>query len=320
MPSNVVNITTVAGSNNQSYDPLNAVGFIACNIIRDKSGPAIPIVYDVDAAAFFAEVVISGGTLTDTSKNAFNAWCIAAKANGYWNLLKLLIPCIGSVNGPGPVQIPGLLPQGATVGTPTQFSAYNNYSASDAIGIRFDGISSYLDTNQYPATLLASQNDCCVVAYTANFIGIAGKMNYLFGCSDASTTVFAAAVDYGLAGTSYQDLCDRGTGRVTMVDAYADGGLYMFVRSTSNHADTYQGNSVIGSLQSLGTSTGTSIGGLPAAHTLIVGGSNEVGFTTAFTGVDLRFFIVMTHPTSGTMRNAIYNDMQTYQTALSRQV
>lgn len=250
--------------------------------------------YDADAQAYFAAVQSAGGTINTTNKNAWNAFVVAAKANGYWTKFTVVNPVLGGTSASNIINAksPGTLNSTAN-GTITHNSA----------GITGNGSSGYMNTNVTLQSLNTSGSFLSIYQSTdpgANEAGgIAADNNADYTCIYPRWTATDA-----LAAMQDNDFVQGASSRT---------GRFILSRSASNAAKLFRNNSQIGS-----TATGTPslIGGSTNIYVLA---NNNAGTANRFNSGTIGFYAIGQSNGLSDAEVALFDgDLSTFITAIGR--
>lgn len=247
------------------------------------------VVYDVDAAAYFARVTAAGGSLTTPEKNAVNQLVLDMKTANIWTLQKAIYPMKGSTAA----SCAQNLVSSSFTGT-----FYGGWTFG-AAGATPNGVNTYMDTGFSQSVNLPTPN--AHMSYYANagsFSGFTTAMGIL-----QNTFVMFVSV-----GAVYGQLWDSD---YTPYNA-SPFGFYCVSRKTSAQKNIYfNGSSVV-------TSTDSLLQG-NANVNVFIGAANNYGPAGSFSALRCAFSSIGLGFTDA-QETAFYNAIQTMQTSLGIQV
>jgi hypothetical protein len=255
--------------------------------------------YETESDTFFA----ANTGLSTPQKDALDALVVSMKSIG-WAKFKAVYPFIGGSasahkwNLINPVDTDGGF-RGVFSGTVTH----------TANGIKGNATTGYMNTKLIPATDL-SVNDAHFGIYINEAATSAQGRHGCDSSSGANNMLIAA----GLAGSTYHRMwgtANDGTAVVTQAD---ETDFFLVTRRSGTDMEAYKGST---SVQTNSGSTG--VGGLPVARECYVLGFNEDGTANYFSDQRIAFVTIGSGLTDAEV-TTYYNAIQTYQTALSRNV
>jgi hypothetical protein len=253
-------------------------------IISSISG----IVYDTDAAAFFARVTAAGGTLSATEKIATNQLVLDLKANSLWTPMKALYPMVGA----SAAACAQNLKSSSFTGT------FNGGWTFASTGVTGNGTSAYFSTQFTPNTD-ASVNGVSFGCYPRNNDTTGTQVS---GCND----VYFAQHNISLGNMFSGNLAN-----IITYTANPTQKMFIHRRTSNSFSQSYRDSVSLGTETNVATSLPTTIytiGGRSTSGALSFWDSHEYAFY--FFGLGL------------TNQNALdlTTAVNTFQTTLSRQV
>jgi hypothetical protein len=258
--------------------------------------------FDADARAWAAAVTAAGGTYSTTTLAAISAFCVSAKANGYWSkLTRINLLCGNNLTA---ARVPLKAGGGASIDTNVSFVS-GDYSEST--GLTGNGATKHLRTGLTPnGTLTLNDTHLAVYNRAPNAtggqigIGVDDAVSFFQTYSPLSTGSFFSD-QYNSSGAA-----GRISGAVT-----APYRLLVASRTASNSHVIYQDGASV-------ASSATSGGGLPNLP-FYVFATNGNGVAGQFTAMPLAAYSIGAGLTAGEVAS-FSADMQTFQTALGRNV
>jgi hypothetical protein len=249
--------------------------------------------YDPSAKAFFAAQSAAGQTLSSTQKNAINAFVIAGKAHGWWGALTALYPFLGLSAACDAINL---------VNPATFLITWNGTVTHSANGITGDGTTGYGDTGINALSNL-SRTTTHQATYNRTVPGSAGP-GFENGAFDGTTAVWDS-----FHGGSYDAVSGSLGGRINL-DVSSPGCMIMSRTPSPDTSSLY----INGSLLSSNTAANAALPNL----NIFVCGANFSGVPT-LNNTNIAIYAAGTG-VSAVQAAAYYADIQTFQTALSRQV
>ena len=249
--------------------------------------------FDPDAAAYFSAVFAAGGSLTATEQSAYNTFVLSAKANGYYTKFKAIYPMIGS--SATSCKFNAVDPRDLNVAYRLTFSGGITYASTGIKG----GVNGYGDTHY--KRIVADRNDFGISFYSRNApsgggfpgdIGVNSPAKYSFIILSGSPIYAINAGNNNNTGSMAAGLYSASRVLSTEQKMYANG----INTDTQVTASTLTDSENI-YLLALNTA------GLPGNYS-----SKECAFATINSGLN------------ATEHLNFYNDLQTFQTTLGRQV
>jgi hypothetical protein len=268
--------------------------------LRTRSGGSAS--YDSDALAWASAVTVAGGTYSTPTLAAVSAFCVSAKASGYWTKINRINLFCGDQLAAClvPLKVGG----GSATETNTNFVA-GDYS--EATGLTGNGVNKYLRTGLTPnGTLTLNNTHLAVYNRAPNATG--GQI--AIGADDG-TSFFQTYAPLS-TGSFFSDQYNSSgaAGRVSGA-VVAPYRLLVASRTASNSHVIYKDGS------SVATST-SSGGGLPNVQ-FYVFAANSTGVANQFTAMPFGAYSIGSGLSAADV-TAYSAHMQTFQTALSRQV
>ena len=270
-----------------------AVGYSKYYLER-LDGRFNPVSVDPDAVAFFNRVTAAGGSLSATEKTAVDTLVKQMKLDGIWDLMKAIYPMVGA----SAAACAQNLKSSSFTGT------FNGGWTFASTGVKPNGTTGYMSTganaSQFTANSQHFSNYSRQLTNTGRVeLGLisydSGKFNYVM-------------IQLGITGIYAAIQC----GDILMDGAYTDPsyGLTISNRRNSSFIQRYNRNNKLEASSASSTPLGTLAVTLSAIQTPspLYYGTCEIAFATMGDG--------LTDPDA----TALYNAVQTFQTALSRQV
>jgi hypothetical protein len=252
------------------------------------------------SANYTSRVVANGGTLTTTQQNAVLALVTNLQKSGLWDKMKAIYPFPTNSASACAVN----LVNGSYLAT---FSSGWTFATTGATPT---GANTYMKINGFnPSLLLDSYNTSFSYYSRTNNTFNGTDLGCQNGISD--TTRVALSVYY--AGSSYADLNNVTTGRIGAAPS-GTLGLFLMSRESSTLMKMYKNSSQLGATD---TTLMTSL--LPNAIYAVGTIDFNDGTNYSSTNRQCAFSHIGTGLTSSEV-STFYTHVQTYQTALSRQV
>lgn len=255
--------------------------------------------YDSDAQAFFD----AAGITDNTQKDAVNNLVIAAKANGWWSLCIAIWPMVGgnatahavNLKNPGTFDLT-FLADGAGAWT---------HSSTGADPSTFGA---YAKTGIIPSTDLGL-NDVHLSYYSrTDEVG-----DWDFGVSGGSSAIeLGMIIRRTSAPDAYFSIIYTEGGSVLTGTQSNSAGWFLNTRTSSTAHNFYKNAS------SFASSTSSDVGTRPAIE-LYMEAVNNNGVTAGYSNKECAFASAGSG-ISGAVATDMYNDIQDFQTALSRQI
>lgn len=263
---------------------------------------AAAAVYDADAQALFDAAEITSTTV----KNAVNTLILDFKASGFWTTCGAIYGMAGDnvqqtyasqykFNWKNPLD------------TDAAFRlSFTNTPTCDANGIDFNGLNQYADTHIVPSTDL-SLNDVHSSYYSrSNLDG-----NFDIGVIGVNSLQEFAMIIKRPGGTYYSIVYDESGSLIT--GTLSDGsGYFMNSRISSTSHEFYRNGS------SFASNTSANAGTRPA-FSIFLAAENNSGSPGGYSTKQCAFASFGTG-VSSSLAASTYTSIQTYQTALSRNV
>ena len=250
---------------------------------------------DADVIAFLSATGITDSTI----ENALCVLVTSAKANGWWAKCIAIYPMVGGTSTTCKYNLKD--PQNTNGAFRLAYDAGWSFSATGA-----SPSNGYADTFIIPSSHLAL-NDVHSSYYSReNVVG-----EYDIGVFDSSgSKEFALIVRY-LDSNLYSVIYDESSSIIAA--ASADGsGYFLNSRTSSNAHNVYRNGS------SFASSANANIGVLPTIS-VYLGALNSSGTPSAFSTKECAF-ATFGSGIDASLAATMYTDIQTFQTALSRQV
>jgi hypothetical protein len=256
---------------------------------------------DADAAAWASAVTANSGTYSAATLSAVSAFCVSAKASGYWDKLnRINLFC-------GDQLAAALVPLKAGGGNATDTNV--NFVSGDyteATGITGNGTTKYLNTGLVANTLTANSTHLAVY----NRAGAVTGGNRSIGCNDAATNMFGLYAPFS-DGNMYSDQYSGAAGGRVSGAVSAPYGLMVGSRVSATDHKTYKAGSQV-------ATQATSAGTLQALA-IYVFATNNNGTAGNFVAQPLAAYSIGAGLTSADV-TAYNTHMEAFQDALSRGV
>ena len=253
--------------------------------------------FDADALAFFARVTAAGGSLTLSEKTATNQLVLDLKANSLWTPMKAIYPMVGS----SAAACAQNLKSSSFTGT---FTSGWTFAST---GVTGNGTNAYMNTNFAPASNLTLSSGHNSVYLRTN---LPISTYVAFGVEQIATqrmVLYPYAFNLGWI----SDLYDNSTSRI-ISSTGPSMGFILGTRASSSSHKLFK-NSV-----QLAASTSATIGTLPTLN-YYLGGYNVNGTPNYFSTNQIAFSSIG-DGLDDTQAAALYTNVQTFQTTLSRNV
>lgn len=255
---------------------------------------------DSDAQAF----ITATGITDATQKSAINTLVVAAKANGWWTRCYAIYPMVGGTATTHKYNLKD--PQDTDGAYRLVFTGGWTHASTGATP---NGTTGYADTKMNMASVF-TLNDTAISFYSRNSVG--STTSVMWGVYSAVTGDPGVQLLPDFSGTLYSDMYNLqgGPARFSVANTNTQG-YFMQSRVASNDHKVYRNGSSLGG-------NATSGGSLPSLN-LYLGARNDGGTATSFNTNECAFFTVGLG-ISTALASTMYNDIQAYQTALSRNV
>lgn len=251
--------------------------------------------YDAHAWAF-----VNAAALTSvTQSNAINTLCLNLKVANLWNRFQAIYPVIGGSATTHKFNLKD--PRDVDAAFRLTFSGTITHNSSGMAG---NGLTGWADTKYNPRTS-ASLNDHSISVYIGNNVAL--EASYDVGCYDG-TTENALITRYN-NNLVYQSINTTSFNTAASTDSR---GYFMASRTASNATTTYRNGSAI-----IATQTTASTNTPNFNYSLMA--SNRSPLPISYSTKRIQFATIGASLNS-TEANTMYGIVQTYQTALSRNV
>lgn len=270
------------------------------NILINKSIISINT-QDIDVFNFINETGIVDLTLISSISNLVTS----AKENGWWEKCDIIYPFIGGNS----------LSHSINLKNTTIYDI--NFSGTwshDNNGITGDGSTSYGDTGLIPATNLIESDTHVSIYSRTNDSGSVIISD--FGCGDDVIPPGNSpriGTHLCFLGSLYSDQYDVDNNRVAISNSNSLG-YYIQTRSTSTSQKVYKNGIDMG-----GENTNASNGFENILFSMYIGASNTNGTPQNFSNRNYSFFTIG-NGISDSLALLMYNDIQTFQISLGRDV
>ena len=248
--------------------------------------------YDADALAFFTRVGTAGGALSGVEMYAVNQLVLDLKANSLWTPMKAIYPMVGS----SAAACAQNLKSSSFTGT---FTSGWTFAST---GVTPNGTSAYMDTNLIPNTSLLLDSSHISYYSRTNANGTEVEI----GNNTASS---GAILEIRTAGVTYYRINSGGT-YISYTDSDSRA-FYLANRTASNVINGWRNSSKV--------ATGTVPSAFLADIKLFLGAYNNAGIPMFFSTKQCAFASIGDGLTD-TQAAALYTNVQTFQTTLSRNV
>lgn len=250
-------------------------------------------------AAFKARVIAAGGSITATQESACLTLVTNLVNNNLWSKMKIIYPMVGGTSNSCKINL-------VDANYTATFSSGFTFTA---LGVTGSGVNSYMKANGFnPSVQLTSFNTCFSFYSRTNNTNTGSDL----GCQlNPSTDRVALGIYY--AATTYADLNNFTTGRIGQASTNTTG-LYIINRESNVLMKMYRNAVQFGS-----TNTTTMNTALPNAIYAVCALDFNDGINWSSTTRQCAFAHVSTSLTSAEALT-FYNNVQTFQTTLSRNV
>ena len=259
--------------------------------------PRVKKGFDSDAQAFFTRVTVAGGTLSATEKLATNQLVLDMKSAGIWSSMKAIYPMVGASASACAQN----LKSSSFTGT---FSSGWTFAST---GVTPNGTSAYFNTTLVPSTSLSVNST---------------HQSLYLNTNNVATS--ADPVDMGSFNSSIQ--------RITLVQSslaglsFASANLGTLISTTQatrqGFGITSKTSAILTTIYKNGTSvaSGNSGGTLPSFN-VYIGTLNFINtpYASGYTNNKIAFSSIGDGLTD-LQASALYTNVQTFNTTLSRQV
>lgn len=253
--------------------------------------------YDVDAQAFFDRVITAGGTLSSTEKNAVNQLVLDMKSYSLWSKMKAIYPMVGA----SAAACRQNLKSSSFTGTFTSGWTFASTGATP------NGTSAYMDTGLSPSVNLT--NNSTHISYY-NRTTDSGRVSVEIGVEDINLTSMQMLV---YRPTYNGDQYDFNLNRVS---ATISNGLGFFIDSRTNSTS----HSAYKNGISIGNETNTNTKNITSVNLNVYIGAQNKNNTVSLPSNRQCAFASIGDGLTGTEASNFYTSVQSFQTALSRQV
>jgi hypothetical protein len=269
---------------------------IGYNTFKKKGGPSPAVI----SADFTSRVIANGGSLTTTEQNAILALVTNLVNNGLWGKMKLIYPMVGGTAASCAVNL-----------------VDSNYLATFSSGWTFTstggaptGANTFMRAIGFNPSLVLPTNDTCFSYYSRTSNGFNGTD---LGCQLTTGDTKRVALSLNFGGLTYADLNDFTNGRIGASPS-GTAGLFLMSRESSTLMKMYKNSFQLGT-----TNTASMTSLLPNAIYSVGTLDFNDGINFSSTNRECAFSHVSTSLTSVDALT-FYNNVQTFQTSLSRQV
>lgn len=283
-------------------DTENANLYTAVQNFQISLGRAIyvspPTVSDADAQAF-----INAATIVDQAEaTAVNNLVIGLKADSLWTKMKAVYPMVGSTASSQKYNLVNPLDTNAAFRL--SFAGGWTHSFNGALP---NGTNAYADTFLVPNPTLTNNNTHISIYSRTDVNGT----YFDIGSGQATGQYFDLALRLG--GSIYTDQYNNSTGRITTTNS-ASTGHYISTRTASNVFKLFKNNAQLGTTQ-----TGASTGYTSITSSIYLAALHEGANTLYYSPRQCAFASIGDGLTDSEASN-LYNRVQTFNTALQRQV
>jgi hypothetical protein len=268
---------------------------------------------DPDARLWAASVIANGGSYSGSTLNAVTRFCKAAKRNGYWSqLTRVNLMCGSDLNAARtPLKVGG----GATIETITNIVAGDYVETGTTGGIKGNGTNKSMSTGWNPTAQSASVSSAGLWTYVKGTETGATTRVILGGFGAAATDIFqigwinSGAVEAAgvFTGASAEFVPSSSAGPNT---TSKEGFLGACTNGSRSQQDYYNGAALGSPIAATGTMTNLNLAALATNNNGTIG-----SWSTRY----LRSYAI-TLGLSAQNAADFYADMQSFQTALGRQV
>jgi len=246
--------------------------------------------FDADAQAYFDRVTTAGGTLTTTEKTAVNQLVIDLKANSLWTPMKAVYPMVGS----SAAACAQNLKSSSFTGT---FTSGWTFAST---GVTGNGTSAYMDTN-YAQVSGDTDNQHISIYSRTDLNSVIADMGVASGIKETNI----------LSRLSNQFYFRMQGPNATTVSSSNSLGFFMANRISSTQVKGIK-NSTINTISNTSNGIITSLNIYFAAQNFNGSAANYSAREYAFSSIGQGL--------TDTQAAALYTNIQTFQTTLSRNV
>jgi hypothetical protein len=256
---------------------------------------------DPDAQAFLAAAGITDVTIT----NAINTLVKSAKTNGWWTLCNAIYPFVGGTSTTCKFNLKD--PRDLDAAFRLTFSGTPAFAAN---GVTWNNTDSFGDTHLVPNTTI-SQNDAHLSIYCRSATPPASFGGSAIGGNNSSTFYYEIGWDSG--GTPARLFYGLNSIPDDGIANQARNGQTLVTRSLSNDVKVYFNGSQV--------ANPATVSGGRSALSIYLGAYHQdpSGTANGFDNGQYAFTTIGANISSG-IQGLMYTDIQTFQTALSRQV
>lgn len=256
--------------------------------------------FDVTAIGWAAAVTANGGTYSIPTLAALSTFIAGMKTDGLWTGEACFNPMCGNQLAACLVQYSG------GVWAPATNVGFVNGDYTEATGLTGNG-AKYLNTGLIPSASL-TLNDTHLAIYNRSATASGGQCQ--IGADNAVSRLLMLAPFND--GNIYSDHYNNGTGRITVAAPGTPYGLICATRTSAILHTVYRNGSSIASSAGVG-------GVLPIGQPIYVFAFNNNGAPSTVSSHILSMYSIGAGR-SAAQNTAFYNRVQTFQTALGRQV
>lgn len=252
------------------------------------------------SASFTSRVIANGGSLTITEQNAILTLVTNLVNNGLWSKMKLIYPFVGGTASSCAVNL-------VDTNYLATFSSGWTFASTGANG---NGSNSFMKANGFNPSLLLPTNNTCFSFYSRTNNTFNGTD---LGCQLTTSDLTRVSLSLNFSGSAYADLNDYTNGRIG-VNPSGTSGFFIMSRESASLMKLYKNTAQIGA-----TNTTTITSALPNAILSIGALDFNDGINYSSSNRQCAFSHVSTSLTSSEIVT-FYNNIQTFQTTLSRQI
>lgn len=260
---------------------------------------------DADALAF-----ITAANITDTTQqNAIKTLVSDLKSYGIWSKMKAIYPFVGGTASQHRFNLKD--PRDLDVAFRLVFNGGWTHSSTGALPNSSNGyVNTFLNTS-----IVLTPNNLSIGLYTNTNRPIGTQSRIAYGNSDNLTT-YTPITQLYLRATSDALISDLGNfnfGRVNVTNT-TTAGFYVNTRTANNSMKVFKNNTLIGS-STITNPTNT----LPNSYLYFAAFNNAGAYADGYESVNYQFSYV-SDGLSDTEATALYNAVNAYQVALSRNI
>jgi hypothetical protein len=256
-------------------------------------------VSDADAQAF----VTNAGIVDQVEANAVNNLVIGMKADGLWSKMKAIYPFVGGTASTHKFNLKNPLDTDAAFRL-----VFNGGWTHSSTGATPNGTNGYADTKLNLNSVLTLNNTSLSIYSRTNNSGNIVDM----GATVSSTDAFGFSIKWS-DNNGYYNVYNTSTNRITINSVSNSSGLTLLSRTLNVNAKAYRNGSQVGSTNT-NTQNNTSL-----TNKIIFIGADNAAAPIYYSNREMAFASIGDGLTDTEASN-FYTAVQTFQTALNRQV